>query len=130
MKNNYLLLAEVLKRKRIKLGLSQRELGRLSGVSHTEVFRIENGERLEYNLTILLKLCNILGINIIELLIATGYISKNYMEILKDTVEIPRNFASVEESSKEKKKCTNCPFEELLNDILIVVDIEEVANEE
>ncbi len=130
MKNNYLLLAEVLKRKRIKLGLSQRELGRLSGVSHTEIFRIENGERLEYNLTILLKLCDVLGINIIELLIATGYISKNYMEILKDTVEIPRNFAPVEESSKEKKKCTNCPFEELLNDILIVVDIEEVTNEE
>ncbi len=125
MKNNYLLLAEVLKRKRIKLGLSQRELGRLSGVSHTEIFRIENGERLEYNLTILLKLCDILGINVIELLIATGYISKDYMNILRDTVEIPKNFVPVQESTKEQKKCSNCPFEALLNDILVVVEVSD-----
>lgn len=123
MKNNYLLLAEVLKRKRIKLGLSQRELGRLSGVSHTEIFRIENGERLEYNLTILLKLCDILGINIIELLIATGYLSKNYMDILKNTIEVPKNFAEVQEESK----CSKCPFEDLLNDICVII---EAVNEE
>lgn len=123
MKNNYLLLAEVLKRKRIKLGLSQRELGRLSGVSHTEIFRIENGERLEYNLTILLKLCDTLGINIIELLIATGYLSKNYMDILKNTIEVPKNFAEV----KEESKCSKCPFEELLNDICVII---EAVNEE
>ncbi len=123
MKNNYLLLAEVLKRKRIKLGLSQRELGRLSGVSHTEIFRIENGERLEYNLTILLKLCDTLGINIVELLIATGYLSKNYMDILKNTIEVPKNFAEV----KEESKCSKCPFEELLNDICVII---EAVNEE
>ena len=123
MKNNYLLLAEVLKRKRIKLGLSQRELGRLSGVSHTEIFRIENGEILEYNLTILLKLCDTLGINIVELLIATGYLSKNYMDILKNTIEVPKNFAEV----KEESKCSKCPFEELLNDICVII---EAVNEE
>lgn len=123
MKNNYLLLAEVLKRKRISLGLSQRELGRLSGVSHTEIFRIENGERLEYNLTILLKLCDVLGVNIIELLMATGYLSKNYMNILKDTVEIPKNFVPIEEGVKESKHCSKCPFEELLNDILVICEV-------
>jgi len=43
--NNHLLLAKILRDRRIELGISINSLAVRVGISHTEVSRIESGER-------------------------------------------------------------------------------------
>ena len=54
MKNNYMILAEIIKNRRIALGYSLRNLANEVGISHTELVRIENGNRQLYLQTFLL----------------------------------------------------------------------------
>lgn len=74
MKYNYLKIARILKEKRLESGMSKRQLGNLIGISDTEISRIENGERVNYNLINLINLCEILDINFNNLLVNCGYL--------------------------------------------------------
>lgn len=77
MKNNYAMIAEIFKNRRIELGLSKRKLACLVGISDTELSRIEHGERENYNLITLIKLCDVLDLDFIKLLVAAKYLKHN-----------------------------------------------------
>ena len=49
--------------------MSQRELAKRSGISHTEIYRIENGERLGGNVRILNKLAKALNVDVMYLVL-------------------------------------------------------------
>lgn len=74
MKNNYLVIAKVFKKRRVEMNLSKRKLASLVNISDTEVSRIENGERENYNIVTLIKICDVLDIDFIKLLYAAGYL--------------------------------------------------------
>lgn len=87
MKNNYVLLAEILKLKRVVLGYSKRSLAAEVGISHTELSRIENGSRENYNVVTLINMCNVLKIDFVRLLKITGYLPSKKGEFPKDMVD-------------------------------------------
>ena len=80
MKYNYLLIGETIRNERLKNNYSIRGLARLVGMSDTELSRWENGERISYNLILLIRLCEILKINFINLLKVSNYLPVNYKE--------------------------------------------------
>lgn len=77
MKYNYLKIAEIIKEKRLESGMSQRQLGLVSGISHTEISTIEKGMKMNYSLLMLIKLCEVLDIDFTELLRESGYLEDN-----------------------------------------------------
>lgn len=95
MKNDILLLAGILKKRRITLGYSLRSLAEEVGISHTELARIENGNRTNFSLIVIIRLCEVLKIDFVNLLTITGYISprsefddcSDYEELEEDEYE-------------------------------------------
>ncbi len=80
MRFNYYLLGEILKERRIEKGLSKNKLAQYVGISQPEVTRIENGTRTVPNIVTLIYMCEILGLDFINLLKITGYVDrKNLM---------------------------------------------------
>jgi len=67
--NNF---ATTIKELRIKRDWSQRQLALSSGVSNTEINRLEKGERSKPSLTIISKLASAFGISVDELLSLSG----------------------------------------------------------
>ena len=63
-----------MKEKRLESGMSQRQLASLVGINHSEITRIEPGERVNYNLINLIKICEVLDIDFNNLLVNCGYI--------------------------------------------------------
>lgn len=89
MRNNYLLLADILKTKRTIFGDSLRSVAGEVGISHTELARIENGNRENFSLLTLVKLCEVLNIDVVKLLMITGYVpfnSENFNQEALDTI--------------------------------------------
>ncbi len=81
MKYDYMKLIEIIKNKRIEKGLSMRKLGVEAGVSHTEISKIENGIRPTFSFYILAKICEVLDIDIVNLMEDVGLLKekkKNY----------------------------------------------------
>jgi len=68
MKNNYMILAQIIKNRRIELGFSLRYLANEVGISHTELVRIENGNRQCLNVITLIKICKLLNLDFLLLL--------------------------------------------------------------
>ena len=65
---------------RTQRGMSQDELAEKVMVTRQAVSRWENGERINYNLILLIRLCEILKINFINLLKVSNYLPVNYKE--------------------------------------------------
>lgn len=103
MKNNYILMAEIFKSYRVFYGYSKRELARLVGISHTELSRIENCERENYNIVTLINMCNILHIDFIKLLKLCGYLPCKKGEIDDDVLEFVNKFYK----EKNESNCDN-----------------------
>ena len=84
-------IGEMIKKRREKLGFSQRQLAYLSGVSNTEIKRIEDGDRKQPSQEILKKLATPLRINYEELLKAAGYYVSNIPDAIPvdDVVKVP-----------------------------------------
>ena len=61
--------------------ISIRHLSRISGVSHSEINKIENGERAVPSAMHLKLIASALGINQIECLRIAGYIDENVHEL-------------------------------------------------
>ncbi len=68
MENNCLKIGKIIKKKRIEKGFSTRSLGELIGISNAEVSRIENGLKKDIGLITFLNICNVLDIDVEELL--------------------------------------------------------------
>lgn len=100
MKNNYWIISEVVKMKRIFLGYSRRELASLVGISHSELSRIEHGERENYNVVTLINLCEVLHLDFIRLLKIAGYLPCANGDFEQDLLD------QIEEFNKLKKDCS------------------------
>lgn len=66
-------LGEMIRNRRMQLGLSRLKLAGLCGISHTEVARIENGERQLPSVKVLYALAESLQLSRDEVLSAAGY---------------------------------------------------------
>ena len=66
-------LASVVKSAREKLGISQRELSRRTGIDNNTVAKIEKGERKKPNVLSLRKISFLLNLDLEELLKLAGY---------------------------------------------------------
>ena len=108
MKYNYVLLAEILRRMRLFMGYSKRSLAEAVGISHTELTRIENGNRENYNLLTLIKICDVLHIDFIALLKITNYLPMKKGDIdenlIKDLEKFINDFESTEDLKEEIAK--------------------------
>jgi len=69
-------VGDIICNKRNLMGLSMRELGKIVGVNHSEISRIENGTKTSYNLNTLIKICDVLDLNFLEILGKLGVIDK------------------------------------------------------
>ena len=108
MKYNYVLLAEILRRMRLFMGYSKRSLAEAVGISHTELTRIENGNRENYNLLTLIKICDVLHIDFIAFLKITNYLPMKKGDIdenlIKDLEKFINDFESTEDLKEEIAK--------------------------
>jgi len=77
-------LASVVKDAREKLGISQRELSRRTGIDNNTVAKIEKGERKKPNVLSLRKISVLLKIDLEELLKLSGYNDQDIEIILHD----------------------------------------------
>lgn len=114
MKNDYLMLAVILRNKRLEKGYSVRGLSRAVNISDTELNRIENGERQNYNLITLIGLCRVLEIDFIKLLQVTNYLPE-YFDYLPDSNFDTRDYYNLKQRTtlKNEYRKTNihgCPF--------------------
>ena len=112
MKNNYVFVAEVFRKRRIALGYSKRKLASLVGISDTELSRIEHGERENYNLVTLINMCGILKIDFISLLESAGYLPTNQEREIEDN--------DSNEEFPEEDLCCSTPSE-----IVIVLELND-----
>ena len=76
-------LAEYIKDRRLNKGWSKRKLALEAGISHTEVHRIENGERKNPSVNILDSLAKALGLPKEEVLRMAGYIEENDIPLIE-----------------------------------------------
>ncbi len=70
--------AKTINELRLKKEWSQRKLALISGVSNTEIGRIEKGEREKPSLTVISKLASAFGMSIDELLSMAGVTNSSY----------------------------------------------------
>ena len=81
-------LASVVKSAREKLGISQRELSRRTGIDNNTLAKIEKGERKKPNVLSLTKIAFVLELNSKELLELAGYSEEEYIMM---SSKIPNN---------------------------------------
>lgn len=108
MRYNYLLLSDLLRSKRIERNYSIRGLSRAVGISDTELSRIENGERKNFNLVTLINLCEVLRIDFIKLLKVTGYLPSIYVNCSNHNLD--GNFKINPIVRKNKKTGNTCKY--------------------
>lgn len=70
-------IGELIKRRRVERGLSQKKLGAICGISDSEVHKVESGGRKTPNWNTLCLIAKALDIHPFEYLLAAGYISKD-----------------------------------------------------
>ena len=107
MKKDYLIVADILKNRRLEEGLTLKELDEYSGVSYAEISKIERGERENINIRNLIKLCKCLEIDFIKLLEIAGYFDEDCDEIEEDYDE---DCDEEEYECNENRDCKNCEY--------------------
>ena len=66
-------IGEFIKERRLSKGWSKRALAEKAGVSHSEVHRVENGERMNPSVPVLYSIADVLGVPKDEMLRHAGY---------------------------------------------------------
>ena len=107
-KYNYVLLAEILRMRRISCGASLRNLANEVGISHTELARMENGSRSNYNLLTIIKICNTLSMDFVKLLKITGYLPVEDGDLDETTLSNIESFNKLEEEFPKGKDEEGC----------------------
>ena len=99
MRFDYYKLAKILKDRRNQLKLTIRDIEDLIDVSHSEISRIENGFKPKIDVVTLIKLCEILDLDFVNLLKETNYlVDKN---IRKRGLESMKKFKVLVQKSKQ-----------------------------
>ena len=147
MRFNYYLLREILKEKRIEKGLSKNKLAQYVGISQPEVTRIENGTRTVPNIITLIYMCEVLGLDFINLLKITGYVDRKNL-IMKGNFDMKKFKVNAKKDKKlefivysESEEQALKIIEEVLEDLelsddelekisKIIIDVEEQELEE
>lgn len=146
MRFNYYLLGEILKERRIEKGLSKNKLAQYVGISQPEVTRIENGTRTVPNIITLIYMCEILGLDFINLLKITGYVDEKNL-IMKGNFDMRKYKVNAKKDKElefivyadDEEKAIKI-VEEVLEDLdltdeeidkisKIIIDVEEEKNE-
>ncbi len=83
-------LSDILYTNRIIKNISKNKLAELVGISRNEITRIESGERKNPNLKTLIKICEVLDIDFINLLVSINYLDKKYL--IKNQFEKLNNY--------------------------------------
>lgn len=147
MRFNYYLLGEILKERRIELGLSKNKLAQYVGISQPEVTRIENGTRTVPNIITLIYMCEVLGLDFINLLKITGYVDRKNL-IMKGNFDMKKHKVNAKKDKEiefivyadDEEKAIKI-VEEVLEDLdlsdeelekisKIIIDVEEQKLEE
>ena len=95
-------LASVISSARDKLGISQRELSRRTGIDNNTVAKIEKGERKKPNTLSLIKLSKELNIDLKLLLELSGYTKEDaimFENLIKDN---PNNIISINKTTEKE----------------------------
>lgn len=91
-------IGEFVREKRELRGMSVRGLGIAAGVSHTEIHRIENGERLNPSASALTSISQALGVSSLDIFIIAGYLNDS-----KDKrVMVEKAFPELKTKSQQK----------------------------
>ena len=80
MENNHELLIKIISDKRIELGYSQRALAKMMNVSNSYISKIESFKRNDISLVNLIKICECLELDFINLLVVTNYLPTKYLK--------------------------------------------------
>lgn len=147
MRFNYYLLGKILRERRIELGLSKNKLAQYVGISQPEVTRIENGTRTVPNIITLIYMCEVLGLDFINLLKITGYVDRKNL-IMKGNFDMKKYKVNVKKDKEiefivyadDEEKAIKI-VEEVLEDLdlsdeelekisKIIIDVEEQELEE
>lgn len=99
MRFNYYLLGEILKERRMELGLSKNKLAQYVGISQPEVTRIENGTRTVPNIITLIYMCEVLSLDFINLLKITGYVDEKNL-IMKGKLDMKKYKVNAQKDKK------------------------------
>lgn len=83
----YEMVGGYIRSERIAKGISIRGLAREIGISDTELSRIENGERKNLQIEPIIKICEILDIDFVDLLKRTGYLKTGELRAYDVVVE-------------------------------------------
>ena len=147
MRFNYYLLGKILRERRIELGLSKNKLAQYVGISQPEVTRIENGTRTVPNIITLIYMCEVLGLDFINLLKITGYVDRKNL-IMKGNFDMKKFKVNAKKDKKlefivysESEEQALKIIEEVLEDLelsddeleqisKIIIDVEEQELEE
>ncbi|MDF2591369.1 MAG: response transcriptional repressor, RecA-mediated autopeptidase [Clostridia bacterium] len=73
-------VGEIIKEARDKKDYSQRQLALYTGISNTEISKIESGERLNPSPEILKKISDYLNLDYMKLLVVAGYIDEKFKD--------------------------------------------------
>ena len=136
MRFDYYKLAKILKDRRNQLKLTIRDIEDLIDVSHSEISRIENGFKPKIDVVTLIKLCEILDLDFVNLLKETNYlvgknIRKRGMESMKKFKVLVQKSKQIElEVGSESEEKAVEMVDEILNEVdLFELDGMEIANE-
>ena len=119
MKNNYGFIAEVFRKRRIMLGYSKRKLAAIVGISDTEVSRIEHGERENYNLVTLIRMCEVLKIDFIHLLVLAGYLPSKMNN--EDSIIEMKTLLDDKVDKNDNEDCDSCTLCEPLEIVITLI---------
>ena len=128
MRFDYYKLAKILKDRRNQLKLTIRDIEDLIDVSHSEISRIENGFKPKIDVVTLIKLCEILDLDFVNLLKETNYlVGKNFR---KRGMESMKKFKVLVQKSKQIEMEVGAESEEkaveMVDEILNEVDLFEL----
>lgn len=122
--NNYV-VGNIIRMRREALELSKNRLADLVGVSHTEIRRIEDGVRKSYNLNVLKRICDVLDLNVRELLfeMPKTFEKTNQKYEKNFNVKVIQTFKnSYEIEAKNEREAAQKILDFLVENNLILVD--------
>lgn len=122
---NYI-IGKTIRIKRENLGISKNALSKLVGISATEIRRIENGIRKSYNMNILGRICEVLDINLEELLfeIPKKYELKYEENYNNYDVKVIQTLKNIK--AKNIENLIDIVINFLINSEAIIVDPDEI----
>jgi transcriptional regulator with XRE-family HTH domain len=105
-------IGEYIRKKRDEKRFTRREVAKKAGISVMDLYRIETGKRKRFNIETIIKIANVIGVPIVELMTETGLVEKKKGEkwIFEDPVFIDvliELYKTKDLSETDKKRLAN-----------------------